>query len=267
MNASIVIPTYQRHNSALKLGIQCKTYERKAEVIIVDSSPQISQSIIQSAKKNHIVYLPILENETENAKNIGWKKAKGDIIIFFDDDVKIHKNTIKEHMITYENNLNTIGVAGRVVNVKEPIPQETDVETGRMNNLATNFSMNFWSAKKQDVDFVYGCNMSFKKDILEKVDGCKPAYSFEEIDLSLKAKKYGRIVFNPNALVTHFQFPSGGTRIHKEKYELHYWKNWGSLVRTHVPFPLSLISLGILSYRALKKHYQYVQKLYEGFFE
>jgi GT2 family glycosyltransferase len=265
MKVSVLIPTYQRKDTALNLGIQCRKFAPECEIIIVDASPNIAPTIIQEAQKNKIKYLVIPEKDTRKAKNIGWQKAIGDIIIFFDDDVEIHTSTITNHVNAYSDS-SIISTAGRVINEKDEIPENTDVETGRMNNLGTIFLMNFWSTKKQFVDFPYGCNMSFRRSVLEKIGGFNETYSFEEIDLGLKAKKYGKILFLPEALLTHHQLSIGGTRTNKELYQKEYWKNWGKLIRIHVLFPLRFISLCILTFRSIKLNYQCVQKLYEGFF-
>lgn len=264
--ATVIIPTYKRGDMALNLSLICKKYEPEIEIIIVDSSPEVDNEILKKASINNIRYIQIKEEEKLNSRNIGIKNSTSEIIIFFDDDIEIKENTIKEHIKAYQDK-EIIGACGRVINVKDKIPKETDVITGKMNILGTNFLMNFWSTKEQYIDFVYGCNMSFRRSALIKVKDFKPLYAFEEIDMSLRLKKLGKIKFLPKAEIRHFQISSGGAREDIENVTKNYWKQWGSLIRNHVVFPLSLISLFILTYRSLKESYKYTFKIYEGYFK
>ncbi len=238
MNASVVIPTYKRPGLAENLKKQIHQYTPDIEVVIIDQS--------NSKHPN-----------TSVAKNQGIAKAKGEIVIFFDDDVEITPNTIKAHLKEYSNS-NILGVSGRVINDGEAIPANKDVETGTMNKLGTSFVKNFWGERRQNVVHPYGCNMSFRKSILETVGGFDtkfppPLSSFEEIDLGLRVSKIGVIIFSPDALVYHHRASSGGTRTDIKTRNKLYYQSYGRLIRKHIKFPLSLISIAIIKLRILKE--------------
>ncbi|MDO8611143.1 MAG: glycosyltransferase family 39 protein, partial [bacterium] len=152
--------------------------------------------------------------------------------------------TIINHLKSYENP-EVIGVAGRVINDNESIPKNTDVETGKTNMFGLKFLYQFWSTKKQNVDFVYGCNMSFRKSILIKVKGFDIRFPkiFEEVDLSYRIKKLGHIIFEPDALVFHHKAKTGGIRPeeNQNKQKL-IFSNYGHYLAKNISFPLSLIS-------------------------
>lgn len=229
---SIVIPTYDRPGLAEKLAQKIKMFHgNQFEVIVIKST-----------------------GNTSSAKNQGIKKTTGEIIVFFDDDVEITKDTIPFHIKAYEDS-QVIGVSGRVINDGETIPKKTDAETGKTNFLATKFVYRFWSAKKQNVDFVYGCNMSFRKKVLQKIGGFDEKFPkiFEEVDLSKRIKKFGKILFEPRALVFHHKAKYGGIRpeerLNKQKL---VFENYGRYLAKNVPFPSSLISLLLRSRTALK---------------
>ena len=223
MKASIIIPTFDRPGLAEKLKLQIEKFHGKEyEIIIIKPT-----------------------GNTSITKNQGIQKSRGEVVIFFDDDVELTKQTIPAHLAAYQNP-ETVGVAGRVINDGEKIPNATKVETGRTNLLGTKFDYKFWSTKKQEVDFVYGCNMSFRKNALLEVKGFDESFPkiFEEIDITKRIKKLGKIHFEPQALVYHHKASSGGIRAEekKEKQKL-IFENYGRYLAKNIFFPLSIISL------------------------
>jgi len=237
MKVSIVIPTYKRPGLAESLKKKILGYEPDVEVVIIDQS----------------------DSETPNtaaAKNLGLRQSSGEIIIFFDDDVEITTDTIRSHLLEYEDQ-SVVGVAGRVINDGEEIATD-NLPVGKVDSFLTRFDKNFTSTKKQTVSFVYGCNMSFKKNVLLSVMGFDeklppPLSAFEEIDLSFKVAKLGIITFSPMALVYHHRAISGGTRLDERTRNKLYYKSYGRILIGHVPFPFVLYSLLAITVRIIKE--------------
>lgn len=254
MKISIVIPTYNRPGLALSLAAEIRRHEPSSEIIVVDQSEKK-----EDRKKISELAVKYLENTRVNtsiAKNVGLAKASGEIIFFFDDDVEITKDTIKAHLKEYKDK-NVLGVAGRVINDGEIIPKETNIETGKTNKYLTYFTMNFWSTRRQVVQFPYGCNMSFRKNILDKLNGFDekiPPPGFEETDLGLRVTKIGKMIFSPKALVYHHKATYGGTRMDKAKWFRNYYWIYGRLIRKHAPFPANLVSIIHITFRILKEY-------------
>ena len=245
MIVSIVIPTFGRPGLAEKLKLQIEKFHRNNyEVIIVKSS-----------------------GNTSETKNKGIKMSRGEIVIFFDDDVEITKETIPSHLQTYSDH-KIIGVAGRVINDSDRLPGNTDVDTGKTNLMGTKFDYKFWSTKKQEVDFVYGCNMSFRKSALLKIKGFDEQFPkiFEEVDLSKRIKKLGKIIFEPQALVYHHKATFGGIRPEeKQAKQKLIFANYGRYLAKNIFFPLSLISLLLRARTALKISLPIAIELLKGY--
>jgi len=267
-SATIVIPTYKRTNLALTLAKQIRSFYSNIQIIIVEQETSGNKNQKEIDKYN-IEYYQLAKANTSIAKNLGIIKAKGEVVIFFDDDVEITKNTVINHLKQYADK-NIIGVAGRVINDSEIIPKNTEVETGKTNWLGTKFSYQFWSTKKQTVDFVYGCNMSFRKSALDKINGFDENFPkiFEEVDLSRRIKKYGDIIFEPNTLVYHHKALSGGIRPEEKnnKNKL-IFENYGRYLAKNILFPFSLITLFLRTVSALKISTYTVSALHNGYFK
>lgn len=266
-SATIVIPTYQRTHLALKLAKQIRLYHPDLQIIIVDQENSVTKDE-KEIDKYHVEYHQLAKANTSVAKNLGIVKAKGEIIIFFDDDVEITKDTINNHLKQYADN-KIIGVAGRVINDSETIPKNTGVETGKTNWLGTKFNYQFWSTKKQTVDFVYGCNMSFRKFALDQIGGFDEHFPkiFEEVDLSHRIKKHGDIIFEPNVLAYHHKAPTGGIRPEEKnnKNKL-IFENYGRYLAKNVLFPFSLITLFLRTISAIKISVSTAGDLHRSYF-
>jgi GT2 family glycosyltransferase len=130
--------------------------------------------------------------------------------------VTLTEKTITAHIDAYKD-LTIKGVAGRVINDGETISNDSRV--GKIFWFGAAFKKNFSSETKTYADFPYGCNMSFRKEVLKEMGGfdkklSPPIYAFNEVDLGYRINKQWKnsILFTPEALVYHHQHKRGGTR-------------------------------------------------------
>lgn len=119
---SVIIPTYNREKCILELLQSLFTQDYKNyEIIVIDQSEQLSEekkTFIKS-HKGKIKYFHIHERGRSLAKNYGILQAKGDIILFCDDDIIPPGNFLSTHVANY--NENEIGaVSCRLVEEGQP---------------------------------------------------------------------------------------------------------------------------------------------------
>lgn len=145
---------------------------------------------------------------------MGAKVAKGNYLLFLDDDV-IPKNGFQEEHLKHFSDRSVAATTGRVVTEGEA--EEIDSRyVGRVGCFGE-VSGGFSSTIAQVVDTAIGCNMCWRKDVYEKLGGVDERFTGnairEETDLSLRAKKAGyKIIFEPCAEVMHVRAESGGAR-------------------------------------------------------
>ncbi|MGI6103264.1 MAG: glycosyltransferase family 2 protein [Patescibacteria group bacterium] len=225
---SVIIPTLNR-DAVLTATLDdvLKQMYPDFEVIVVDQSDEVAESVRRYLNMHpDVIFLQLEEKGTPNAKNVGADRATGEIFVFLDDDVRIASNRfLLAHVANYADPA-VGGVGGRVTMDGDP-PPETIADVGKFRwfglKEVTNFSANF----RTDIDHVYGCNQSFRREAFERAGGFQKVYKgnahLEEADVSFRVRRAGyRIVFDPNAVLHHLYFPSGGTRT-KDVYELRYW--------------------------------------------
>ena len=215
---SVVVPTYQREQVlcdtiAYLLDLSYPHYE----LIVVDQTPlhepQTEQFLLQVAPR--IRYIQIDQVGMCHARNVGIEAAKGDIILFCDDDIISPPDLLTNHVRHYRDPA-VGGVTGPsgFQPVDGPLSIAHGGETPR-HPLPTTVV---------EAESAQGCNMSFRKQILVRIGGFDEGFIIharrEETDASLRVRALGyRILFDPQVRIEHLAFPSGGGRafIHQEK--------------------------------------------------
>lgn len=248
---SIIIPTLHRKESLIRLIDRLlPQMSSEVEVIIVEQGDNNGQEFLRYAKKHEVrvKYIFTDQHNTARAKNVGALKAMGMYFIFFDDDVLPHKDVIKNLLKNFSDA--TIGcVAGRAITPSQKLDLQNR-NVGRISPWGT-FSDGYSSTIRQYIDTPVGCNMAFSRTAFEKVGGFDERYTAairEESDLALRLIKAGyRVVFDPTAVVTHLQEPTGGGR--KTEGRMSWYFNFLSNETyfflkhcNHIYFPIFLIT-------------------------
>jgi glycosyltransferase involved in cell wall biosynthesis len=121
MRVSVVIPTYYRSRELAKcldgiLGQEVKPME----VIVVDDTPvdeirQLFEDFLVMARQEGVDLIYTKnhrERSTSIARNIGAKAAKGEIVLFVDSDVVLHRGYIEGLLKAYSEHPEAVGITG-----------------------------------------------------------------------------------------------------------------------------------------------------------
>lgn len=205
MGISVVIPVKGRTDYLEKLLRSISEAEKYTsdpiEVIVVDSSDKETRLKIEELCKEFQAEYHYLQESVSEARNHGIKIAKYHVILFVDSDCEVDCNIFNEHLKCYHRE--DIGGCAGV----------TDFVGGK--NLLWNviekmpFSQPFqWAKLKSCVTWAPCTNVSFRKNILEEVNGFKsmlpPKEAGEDVDLGYRISSLGyKIYCNANAKVYH----------------------------------------------------------------
>jgi len=216
MKVSIIIPTYKRCDNLKKLlqTLLKQNYD-DFEVIVIDQSPLLPKNLEDIlAAKDKIKYFNLPGNNAAYARNIGIKKAAGEIVICCDDDIMVKPDFIMAHAKNYQEP--GVGAVSGRVSCSNDTPVSKITKVGRIRKYDGKIIANFNAGFKTDVEHAYGCNFSFRKELSKKIGGYDERLtgtgSFDDADLSFNIRKLGyRIVFDPFAEAVHL-LSSGGYR-------------------------------------------------------
>ncbi|WP_205499631.1 glycosyltransferase family 2 protein [Rufibacter psychrotolerans] len=85
---SIVIPTYNRANLITNtlLSVLNQTYQNFEIILVDDGSKDNTKEVVQTFSDTRLKYFPIQNGERGRARNFGFKRARGQYVVFFDSD-------------------------------------------------------------------------------------------------------------------------------------------------------------------------------------
>lgn len=181
---------------------------RPMEVVVVDSSDgRESEAIAEAVPSVRYVRFPQGRRGMPSARNAGVREARGDVVVFLDDDCEASPGWLAALASTYRDPT-VDGAGGKVV---DPV-----VILGRVRRFLT--SGEPWAEpddgdlQPAEVDFLQGGNMSFRRELLMAAGGFDPEYTGsnyrEETDLCFRLRRMGhRLVYVPRAAVTHLRAP------------------------------------------------------------
>ena len=178
-----------------------------------------------------------------NARNHALDKLRGDIIIFFDDDVLLERDYLERVVETFDSNPDIGGVTGMITNTTDPEIKKGPL-SGLMNFYGRIFGIsgffaniprtgkvlrngftcsNFTAKATKEVEWLSGCNMSYSRKAFEENgrfdEGLVANAYYEDTDFSYRVFLKGyRLVYNPKARLRHMVTPTSRISLVKLKY-------------------------------------------------
>lgn len=204
MKISVIIPTLneEKRISDTLEAIYSGTLI-PSEIIVVDGGSSDCTVRIIKEKYPDVVLLNNPERTAAAGRNIGIKKAKGDIIAFTDGDCIVDRDWLKNIKIHFENK-EIDGLGGKVMNA----PPENHYEE-YWGNLAWNLIMNFpdeaYEVKEKKLnDAFVTANCAYKRELLYRIQGFSNffANNAEDVDLCWRAIESGaKLVYVPDVVI------------------------------------------------------------------
>jgi glycosyltransferase involved in cell wall biosynthesis len=213
---SIIVPTINREQ-VLCATLTCLFAQDypDLEILVVDQTGQHEEAtetfLRDATAAGHLRHIRISTPGVTNARNVGIRHARGDIVLFCDDDVVIGPDWAARHAENYADP--TIGgVTGQVL---EPGEVPTDARPVGRITFCGRLVENFTSVHRMDVQHIKGGNMSFRKSVAQQAGLFDLRFSvpalLEEADFAFRVRRLGhRIVYDPRASLKHLAWPSGG---------------------------------------------------------
>ena len=205
MKFSIIIPVYNNSNGIKKILKSLKNQNKKNfKIIIIEdgSLDIISKYKIKKFKKKILIkhYKKKKNKKPGISRNYGIKKIKNNFFIFFDSDCIIPKNYFKKINLYIKKKINIFGGI-------EKSKKKSSIVNKSINYTMTSFLTTNGirgSTKKIKKFIPRTFNMGISKKIYKKFGGFYKIEAGEDIDLSLKIKKYNsRTILIKNLYIFH----------------------------------------------------------------
>jgi GT2 family glycosyltransferase len=215
---SIVVPTYAREQ-VLCHTLMCLVQQdySHSEILVVDQSRQHEPATVAflASVRNRIRLIKLPQPNPSAARNHGIRMSTGEIVVCFDDDFHIPKDTISKLVSTYTD-LQVGGVCGIVIHPNQT-EQAARAEYAQKLRIGTLDDAANLQDKIKIADMIGGF-MSFRKEVFERVGmfdvwlGMQPIVSGEDYDMSRRAVLSGYSLYlNPSIVTWHLSATEGGT--------------------------------------------------------
>jgi GT2 family glycosyltransferase len=224
LTLSVVIPTYRREavlletiNSLLKV---MENADVCLELLIVDQTehhdPATDRKLGEWEQSVKIRWLRLDRPHITRSMNTGVQMAKGDIVLFLDDDIVPVPELINEHMNAFKKHPDAWAVAGQVL---QPWDKPQPVfYTPRGGQLTHYLDFPFFSTDGTFVENVMAGNLSVRRDHFIQLGGFDENFTppvatrFETEFAKRLVSRGGKIWFEPKASIRHLRASTGGTR-------------------------------------------------------
>lgn len=209
---SVVFPTYGRESVLIdSVRAVLALAEPPFEVLVVDQTPvhepETDAALSALAADGRVRWIRLERPSITRAMNVGLVEARGEVVLFLDDDIVPYGGLVAAHRAVYDDAARPWNermlVAGRVL---QPWHVDGSRPIDRMASIEPGF-----------VEEFMGGNFSVRRDAALALGGfderfVRVAYRFEA-EFAHRARKAGwRFPFAPNATIHHLRAERGGTR-------------------------------------------------------
>jgi GT2 family glycosyltransferase len=241
MKLSIIIPSYGRPlvlDNCLYSINRLKNELQDYEIIVVNNNNDkiIEKETGEVCRRYKLNIVEINSGKglgSVKARNAGIKKAKGELLIFFDDDTIIQKNYFANLIGTFRDE--QVGAAGgaEIKSQKNSLFHKLLFKFRKTGDITwsgeiiSNFSADIKNSLK--VKHLHGSNFSIRKSVIKKIglmDEKMLGHYRDDTEFVYRVYEAGfDVIFNPKCRVIHTATNVGGNISPDKKKEWAYWYN------------------------------------------
>ncbi len=236
MQISVIVCTLNRCAALAKAleSLAASTLEKSVdwEVLVVDNnSSDRTREVVEdfcNRYPSRFRYLFEPQPGKSHALNAGIREARGNIVAFMDDDVRVEPNWLQNLTATLHNG-EWAGAGGRVIpEWSRPAPRWLSPEAWYATGPLVQFDLGVEACEISEPRPPFGTNMAFRKEMFEKYGdfrvelGPRPGSEIRGEDTEFGSRLLAageRLSYEPSAIVYH---PVQENRLKKE-YFLAWW--------------------------------------------
>ena len=218
---SVIIPTYYRYKYIYDLfGMLATQTVPPFEVIVPDQTPfnERPENFYEEFKERlNLRVLDIDQPSLTRPRNIAAEQAKGDVLLFLDDDIVIKDDFIESHIQVMEKE--NVDVVNGAVTRKDKLPSVypwdvKNLDPVRFFLAAPNYE---WEGMMLTIS---SCNVSIKKEVFHAVKGFDEKLPrMVDFELGYRLFRYGaKIFFSYRPFAKHLR-GEGGSRKNPENHD------------------------------------------------
>lgn len=225
MTVSVIIPTY---NGARKIihtlrALEKQTFQDFDTIVVVDGSTDDTMEILKKTRfQLKSMTIVFQENKGRaSVRNNGAKKAKGDLLVFFDDDMRPVEDCLAAHLQHHQQYEQVIAVGTQLNNWKEATTEMQRYRCYYSHKWEKNLRVggNQPSVMDHKQLYITAANFSVRKNTFLLLNGFDERLNdAEDYDLAVRAYENNIAVFYlPTAHAWHDENYSLASYIRRRK--------------------------------------------------
>jgi len=241
---TLIMATYNRKDDVDKFILSLVNQDfdlNKVELIVVDQNGEnfLAEVIEKYTKLVTIKHIRSNALGSSINRNIGIKKAKGQIIAFPDDDCTFYADTLSEVYNIFSERTNITTVLGQIL----------DKKSGK--KIIRNWPDDIRKINQKNFFFLYSCITIFtkNKDVLfdPQLGPSTKFGAYEDADyiLSLVKRNKDSFYYFPTVKVNHPQLNMSTMNIKKI---FNYGLGFGAFCRKNISLYIAILYFGIIGY-------------------
>jgi GT2 family glycosyltransferase len=205
---SVVVPTYQRRDGLVRLldALAAQTHPADdLEVIVVDDgSTDGTDHTLRAARPPYrLRHFKQANSGPGAARNLGVAQARGELIVFFDDDVVPDRSAITAHVAAHRVAANTVVIGPMLPPGSWPRPAWIRWEEDKLLQQYSAMLVGAYACTPRQF---FTANASIERRRFVDAGGFDPTFArAEDVELGYRLRDLGsRFAFDPRAAVTHY---------------------------------------------------------------
>jgi glycosyltransferase involved in cell wall biosynthesis len=218
----VVIPMYNAGKTIVETlrGLEKQTYKDFQVILVDDGSTDDTRNVVEKFKEKSNLDIVLICQQNSGpavARNLGAKKATGDIILFTDSDCIPPRNWVAEMIEPIGKDIVGVHCGYKVKNPEFLVARYIDFEIRRRHSKIYN----------KITDSVGTYSFSIKKEVFDEMGGFNTSYSMasgEDFEFSYKLSENGyKIFFTDKTYVYHYH-PDSLWKYLKQQFYRGYWR-------------------------------------------
>lgn len=243
LKVSVIVPSY---NGAHKLpnilqALESQTFQDFETIVVVDGSTDHTRQVLAGTKWK-LKNLEVVDRDNGGrsvARNAGIQASTGDLLIFFDDDVRPVTSCIESHLAHHHTYPETILVGAPF---EEFSQMKTDFQKFKAHLSRLWAPIKGYGLLPPKQPFITAANFSVRKKLLESVGNFdERLHDAEDFDLAVRVvQQQIPIYFNNETIAWHDDFVTCRSLIkrHRQYHESHLQLQQikPEIFNTHAPY-------------------------------
>jgi GT2 family glycosyltransferase len=213
---SVVVLTYNSADFILLCleALELQTYENREVIVVDNASSDGTLRVVEESAYNPKVVRSERNLGCAGGNNLGWRAAKGEIIVFLNPDAVPRKEWLENLVAPFLSRSDVVITGSKLYYPNSHRIQHAGgiLYPNAMCDHFGNGELDHGQYDtQQEVDYVTGAAIAVRRDFLQALGGLDedyfPAY-YEETDLCFRARRKGfKVLYVPTAVVYHYESP------------------------------------------------------------